>query len=116
MGLDDWKKQVKTAAQVIIVSSRLSLSSQLYSECTWRVNIAAGLHTAAAGKQGALRGPEETAAPSGAAAPRAGGVQAPTAGRAPEAHRAAERAKEAPGGGEGMRGGRRTCVCGSLEN
>lgn len=100
--MDLWKKiQLKREMIYSVLTSTFFFPLQLYSKRTRRVDSAPGLHPAAAGKQGALRGPEETTAPSGAAAPRAGGVQAPTAGRAPETHRAAERAKETSGGGGG---------------
>lgn len=84
-------------------NSDLSLSCpQLHSEPARGVDSAAGLPEAAAGQQGAVRGPAAAAA--GTAAERERGTQAATAGRAPEAHRGAEGAAAAPGGGEDLPG------------
>lgn len=47
----------------------IALSPQLHSQRARRVDLAAGLHPAAAGEQGALRGSAAPAAPAGAAAP-----------------------------------------------
>lgn len=74
---------------------------QLHRQRAWRVHTAPGLPEAAAGEQGALRGPEAAAAPAGAAAPGAGGIQEAAAGGEAEADRAAEGAAATAGRGGG---------------
>lgn len=98
-----WKRYLMAHQVFFCMRDFNFLLLQLHCQCAWRINPPTWFPEAAAGKQGTIRSPSETAAAAGAAAPWAGGVQEAATGRETEAHWAAEGAKETAGRGRDRR-------------
>lgn len=98
-----WKRYLMAYQVFFCIRGLNFLLLQFHCQCAWRINPPTWFPEAAAGKQGTIWGPSETAAAAGAAASWAGGVQEAATGRETEAHWAAEGAKETAGRGRDSR-------------